>query len=219
MRNILFLLFVSISISAFGQKHFVGVQAGLNLTNITAKDGFDDTEMRTGFIGGINYELKLSDKYQLGIDALYSQQGFNEKIIFIDDFGNETGSNSNFKSHYNYFSIPVKIGYEIGEKIKIIPRIGIVPSFLLKAEVIMPKFDSNLNVSGHETVELVDVSKFDLGGLIEVGFEKQLSDNVFLCPTLNYKHSLTTFSNSNYFDGDDMRHYSFSISVGLKYRL
>jgi hypothetical protein len=39
MRNILFLLFVSISISAFGQKHFVGVQAGLNLTNITAKDG------------------------------------------------------------------------------------------------------------------------------------------------------------------------------------
>jgi hypothetical protein len=58
-----------------------------------------------------------------------------------------------------------------------------------------------------------------LGGLIEVGFEKQLSDNVFLSPTLNYKHSFTTFSNSNYFNEKDLRHYSFSIFVGMKYRL
>jgi hypothetical protein len=57
------------------------------------------------------------------------------------------------------------------------------------------------------------------GGLIEIGFEKQLSDNLLLCPVLNYKHSLTTFSNSNYFDGNDLRHYSFSISIGLKYKL
>ncbi len=220
MKKVLLILFILISISAFGQKHFIGVQAGINLTNLTAKDIFNDTKMRTGFIGGVSYELKFSKKYQFGIDALYTQQGFIDKMIYVDDYGNETGNNENFKFNYDYFSIPLKVGYEKGEKIKIIPRIGVVPSILLKAETIMPKFDSTGSVIGHETVDTKDyVSKFDLGGLVELGFERKLSDNILLCPSLTYKHSLTTFSNSDYFDGGNMRHYGFSISIGLKYGL
>ena len=220
MKKLLTILFISLSISAFGQEHFVGVQAGLNFTNLTAKETFNDTEMRTGLTGGINYELKISGKYQLGIDALYSQQGFIDKMIYIDEYGNETGEDENFKFNYDYLSIPLKIGYEMGNKIKVIPRIGIVPSFLLKAETITPKFDSNGNVIGHETIDAKDyVSKFDFRGLVELGLESKLSDNIMLCPTVIYKHSLTTFSNSDYFDGSKMKHYGFSISIGLKYKL
>ena len=220
MKKILLILFISISISAFGQKHFLGVQAGLSLTNLTAKDIFNDTEMRTGFIGGINYQLKIFEKYQIGIDALYSQQGFIDKMVYVDEYGNETGGDEKFKFNYDYFNFPIKIGYETGNKTKIIPRIGIVPSILLKAETIMPRFDSNGNVINHETVDTKDyVSKFDLGGIVELGFERKLSDNILLCPSLTYKHSLTTFSNSDYFDGGKMRHYGFSLSVGLKYGL
>jgi hypothetical protein len=220
MKKVLLIMFISISIGAFGQKHFIGVQAGINLTNLTAKDIFNDTKMRAGLIGGVNYELKISEKYQFGIDALYSQQGFIDKMIYVDDYGNETGDNENFKFNYDYISIPIKVGYKIGDIIKVIPGIGLVPSILLKAETIMPGFDSNGNVIGHETVDTKDyVSKFDLGGLVELGLERKLSDNILLCHSLTYKHSLTTFSNSDYFVGGKMRHYGFSISFGLKYGL
>jgi hypothetical protein len=64
-----------------------------------------------------------------------------------------------------------------------------------------------------------NVSKFDFGGIVEFGIETDLSENFILCSNFNYKHSLTTFSNSDYFDGQDMRHYGFSVIVGLKYLL
>ena len=220
MKRILTILLISLTISAFGQEHFVGVQAGLNFTNLTAKESFNDTEMRTGFIGGVNYELKVSSKFRLGIDILYSQRGFNDKITLMNEYGVNIGENEDFKFNYDYISIPIKAGYELGNKIKIIPRIGIVPSFLHEAKVIIPNFDSNGNVIEYETIKHTDlVSNFDLGGLVELGFESKLSDNILLCPALTYKHSLTTFSNSDYFDGSKMRHYGFSISLGLKYKL
>jgi hypothetical protein len=112
------------------------------------------------------------------------------------------------------------VGYEMGGKLKIIPRIGIIPSVLIQAKMITPKFDSHGNVTGHETIDAGDfVSKFDFGGLIELGFERSLSDKLLLCPSLTYKHSITTFSNADYFDGGKMRHYGLSIAVGLKYQL
>lgn len=220
MKKILLILFISLSINVLGQEHFVGVQTGLNITSISSKEVFDDAKMRTGFSGGINYELKTSGKFQYEINALYSQRGFNEKIILMNEYGVEMGENDDFKFYYNYFSIPLKVGYELGNKIKIIPRVGIVPSFLLKAGLVMPKFDENGNVTGDDTLDHTDyVSRFDFGGLAELGFERELSDNMLLCAALNYKYSLTTFSNSDYFNNSKMRHYGYSISIGIKYRL
>ena len=122
--------------------------------------------------------------------------------------------------NYDYFSIPIKFGYELGEKIKMIPKIGIVPAFVMKAETTSPTFDGNGTVTGQETFDHMDnVSKFDFGGIVEFGIETDLSENFILCSNFNYKHSLTTFSNSDYFDGQDMRHYGFSVIVGLKYLL
>lgn len=220
MKKILLILFISLSINVLGQEHFVGVQAGLNFTNISSKEVFDDAEMRTGFSGGINYELKTSGKFQYEINVLYSQRGFNERIILMNEYGVEMEIKDDFKFYYNYFSIPLKVGYELGNKMKIIPRVGIVPSFLSKAGIVAPQFDGNGNVTGHETTVHTDyVSRFDFGGLAELGFERELSGNMLLCAALDYKHSITTFSNSDYFDNSKMRHYGYSISIGVKYRI
>lgn len=219
MKKTLFLFLLLISIHTLGQEHLIGVQSGLNLTNITDNAFFDNSKTRTGFIGGINYTFKISDRYQIGVDALYAQQGYISKFIAIEEYGPQTGVEDS-KFNHDYFSLPLKIGYEMGEKIKIIPRIGLVPSFLIKAESIIPRFDDSGNVTGHETVNArYAISKFDFGGLLELGFESRLTGNLFFCPALTYRHSLSTFSNSNYFEDSKMRHYGLSIAVGIKYQL
>jgi hypothetical protein len=220
MRQILIFIFISISYFAFGQKQLIGLQGGLNLTNFTSKESFQYTEMKTGFIGGITYDLILTEKYVLEIDILYSQRGANDQFSIIDDFGQYAGQVET-EMNYDYLSFPVKIGYELGNKLRVIPKIGIVPAAIIKAEITSPTFGGNGGiVIGKETIDHKDyVSKFDFGGIVEIGIETNLSENIIFCSNLNYKHSLTTFSNSDYFDGQDMRHYGFSIAVGLKYIL
>ncbi len=219
MRQILILLFILISSVTWGQKHLIGIQGGLNFTNFTSKEGFANTSTKTGFVGGITYDLKLNEKYRIGVDILYSQRGVDDKFIITDENGTYSGKQDN-EMNYDYLSVPIKIGYELGNKIRFIPKIGIVPAIAIKAEITSPTVDGNGMVTGKETINHIDyVSKFDLGGIIEFGFETDVSENFVFCSNLNYKHSLTTFSNSNYFDGQDMRHYGFSVAVGIKYRL
>ena len=219
MRQILIFLFFLISSVAFGQKHLIGIQGGLNLTNFTSKESFENTSPRTGFIGGVTYDFMLSEKFRIGVDILYSQQGVKDKFILTNDNGVFIGEEKT-EMNYDYLSLPIKFGYELGEKIKLIPKIGIVPAFVLKAEITSPTFDGNGIVTGKETIDHTDyVSKFDFGGMVEFGIETDLTKNIIFCSNLNYKHSLTTFSNSDYFDGQNMRHYGFSVVVGLKYKL
>ncbi len=220
MRQILILLFILISSIAFGQKQLFGLQGGLNLTNFTSKESFKNTEMKTGFIGGITYDLMLTEKYVLEIDILYSQRGVTDQFSITDDYGQYAGQVET-EMNYDYLCFPVKIGYKLGNKLKIIPKIGIVPAAIIKAEITSPTFGGNGGiVTGKETIDHKDyVSKFDLGGIVEFGIETNLSENIIFCSNLNYKHSLTTFSNSDYFEGQDMRHYGFSLAIGLKYMI
>jgi hypothetical protein len=217
MKKVPFILFIAFSINTFGQKHAIGIQGGLNLTHLTAKESFDDIGFRTGFKGGLAYELKFRDRYQFGAGLLYSQQGFTDKFIFMDDFGNVTGESENFEYNYDYLKLPLKLGYEIGGKLKLVPRVGLVPSILIQAEVFLPIFDSEWNIIGKETIKTTDkVSKFDFAGLLELGFDYGLSEKLWLCSSVAYERSITTFSNADYFAGNKMRHYGFSLSVGLK---
>lgn len=219
MRPILIFLFILISSVAWGQKHFIGIQGGLNFTNFTSKESFENTSTKTGFIGGITYDFMLIEKYRIEVDILYSQRGVKDKFILTNDNGEYIGEQDN-EMNYDYLCIPIKFGCELDNKIRLIPKIGIVPAIAIKAEITSPVFDDNGMITGKETIDHKDnISKFDLGGIVEIGIETDLFENLIFCSNLNYQHSLTTFSNSDYFDGQDMRHYGFLISVGMKYRL
>ena len=96
-----------------------------------------------------------------------------------------------------------------------------VSALVLKAEIKYPIVDNNVFVvTGEEIINQKEyISKFDLSGMLEVAIEGNLSEHIVLCPTLTYKHSLTTIYNRDYLDDNNMRHYGFSVSVGLKYIL
>lgn len=219
MRKLLLILLTGISINVFGQIHSIGIQGGVNLTNLTG-DIFKDSKYRSGIIGGFNYELLFKNNYTIGTDILYSQQGFIDNDPLPNSNGNILENISGSKYYYDYLSIPIKFGYTKGQKLKSFVKIGICPSFLLNAESTVPKFDSSGDVTGYEKVDVKEnVSKFDFGGLLEVGIGYSLKNRFELFSSLTGRKSLTTFSNSDYFRDSKMRHYGFSLAVGLKYRL
>ena len=216
MRKLLFILLIGISVSAFGQVQSIGFQSGVNLTNLTG-DIFKDSKYRTGIIGGFNYELLFKSNYTIGTDILYAQQGFIDNITIMDNYGNIIGDS---KHCYDYLSIPIKFGYTKGQKLKSFVKIGICPSFLLSAKSTVSKFDSSGDVAGYEKVDIKNyVSKFDFGGLLELGVGYSLENRIELFSSLTGRKSLTSFSNSDYFQNSKIRHYGFSLMVGLKYRL
>ena len=219
MRKLLFILLAAISMNAFGQVHSIGIQSGVNLTNLTGNI-FKDSGYRTGFIGGFNYELLIKNKYTIGTDLIYSQQGFIDDQTFPDMNSSMLGNTQNSKYYYDYLSIPIKLGYTKGAKLKEFIKIGLSPSFLLSAESTIPMFDSAGNLTGYKKVDVKsNVSKFDLGGLLEIGIGYSLKNRIELFSSLTGRKSLTTFSNADYFGDSKMRHYGFSLIAGLKYRI
>lgn len=220
MKGLFLMVLSVISINTFGQVHSIGIQGGVNLTNLTSFNTFGDSKFRTGIIGGFNYEFLFQGKYTLGADILYNQQGFTEKDIFTDDTGNPTGKTAEIKFDYDYLSLPLQIGYTLGNKIKGFAKIGVCPSVLLKAATTTPKVDVQGSLIRYETFDVKDkVSKFDLAGLIELGAGYVLNDNLEFFSSLTYRKSVTTFSNADYFKDSKMRHYGYSLAIGLKYKL
>ncbi|WP_299583976.1 outer membrane beta-barrel protein [uncultured Sunxiuqinia sp.] len=219
MRHFIILFFFLVSSVALGQKHLIGIQGGVNLTNFSSNESFENTTFRTGWIGGLTYDWLLNDKYRFGLDILYAQRGIKDKFYLMDDNGVYTGEIKT-EMNYDYLSFPLKFGYVFGNRVRLIPKIGIVPALVMKAEITVPGFDDNGMITGWETVDHKDyVTQFDLGGIGELGIETDLSERLILCSSFSYKHSFTTFSNSGYFDGYQLRHYGFSIALGIKYRL
>ena len=219
MKKLLLILLIGISMNVVGQIHSIGIQGGVNLTNLTG-DTFKDSQFRTGIIGGFNYELLFKNRYTIGTDLLYSQQGFSDKFIFMNDFGNVLRKGPESKYYYDYLSVPIKFGYTEGQKLKSFVKIGLCPSFLLKAETAQAMIDLSGNLTGYEKVDVKEnVSKFDFGGLLELGIGYSLNNQFELVSSLTGRKSLTTFSNADYFKDAKMRHYGFSLTLGLKYRL
>ena len=220
MKKIAFLVFlVGFSIKTFSQTQFIGLQGGVNFSNASSVLYFDGSKNKLGLTGGIGYELMLKN-YIITTGLLYNQFGFIKRILFAYENGNIFEINSDFEYNYDYLSIPLKLGYSIGKKFRIVPMLGIQPSFLVKAGTIRPKLDINNQKIGFRTVNVKEyVSKFDLAGLLEIELNYSINSHIDIFTSCDYKYSFTTFSNDNYFSECKLKHYAYAFSVGMKYKI
>lgn len=223
MRKIIIIVFSIIAIRTYGQIQTIGFQLGLNLTNITAKEYFEDTKYRKAILTGIQYEFLFSNKYSLGLDVLYSQQGFNEDFSFImvDKYGEliTIAPNEIIKYKYDYLLVPLKIGYSFGNTLKISPKFGLCPAILLDAKMVFPEINENGIKIEEETIYHKNVSKFDMSGQLEIEVKYQINNKMELLTSALYRQSLTKFSNDNYFKESKMIHFGFSFCIGLRYKI
>ena len=222
MKKIIIIVFSIIAIRTYGQIQTVGFQFGLNLSNITAREHFEDTKYRKAISTGIKYEFLFSNKFSLGLDVLYSQQGFNEDISYTiaDEFGEiiTVKPDEKTKYKYDYLLVPLKVGYSFGNTLKISPKFGLCPAILLDAKMILPAVNENGIKIDEQTFEHKNVNKFDVSGQLEIEVKYPINKMELFTSAL-YRQSLTKFSNDNYFKESKMMHLGFSFSIGLTYRI
>ncbi|NJO90180.1 MAG: PorT family protein [Chloroflexia bacterium] len=216
MKKLLSVLILLSTTSAFGQNHLIGIKSGISLTNVSADDFFDGDDYRAGFTGGLTYEYEFSKKFHFGVDLLYAQKGFKSDVTFTDAIGSVVKDKESIKFNYNYLSLPVKGGFSMGNRLAAFLNLGLVPSLLADAKTITP----TIGTVEEETYNISDrVTRFDFGGLVEIGGNYQLNDKLAMLASFAYQQSFTTITNKDYFNNSKARHFGMTLSIGLKYAL
>ncbi|MGL2963256.1 porin family protein [Flavobacterium sp. RSB2_4_14] len=181
-----------------------GVKAGVNFANLTASE---DLTMKVGFhIGGF-MEYKLSKKFTLQPELLYSTQG--AKYQGSDALsGYIISGESNYK--LAYLNLPVMAKYYVSSKFSLEagPQIG----FLLSAK---NEFDYSGTLLGEPISESGEVdikddfNAFDYG--INFGAGYDFNDKISL--GLRYNLGLSDVSDFYYFDKNSV----IQLSLGYKF--
>jgi hypothetical protein len=220
MKNIfLFILTIS-TLKVVGQNHLFGVKGGANSTNITSSNFVSQTNSRTGLAAGLTYDFLFKKHFSIGVDIIYSQRGFTNDIVFTDNGGSPTGEKYTTIFNYNYVSLPIKAGFNIGTKLYGFTNIGIISSFLVDAKTTTSIFDIDGQLTGNETFDVTNrVTKLDYAGLVEIGGGYKFKGRYWLFTSLTYQHSFTSITNSDYYANSKIKHYGMTLNLGLKYAL
>ena len=195
-----------------GQNHFLGVKGGANSTNITSSNFYSQNDSRTGLTAGLTYEFLFKKHFSIGADLIYNQRGFTNELEFIN-LGNLYATAFN----YDYVSLPIKTGFNIGTKLYGFTNIGVIPSLLVDAKITIPTFDTDGWLAGKETYDVTHrVSKFDFAGLVEIGGGYKFNGRYWMFTSFSYQHSFTTITNSDYYSNSKIRHNGMNLTIGLK---
>lgn len=178
-----------------------GVKAGLNLASFGG-DG-EDVSSKVGFhVGGLA-EIKLSDKFSIQPELLYSTQGAKEKGQ-VEFNGDVYDVEMNYK--LAYINVPVLAKYYVAEKFSLEagPQIG----FLVSA-----KGEATFGGNSEEDDIKDAFESIDFG--VDFGAGYDFTENISL--GLRYNLGLSNIAKTE--DGDDfkMNNSVLSLSFGYKF--
>jgi len=167
------LLCVASAVNA--QENFsFGFKGGLNASTVTG-DNDDGTSARIGVHIGVMGEISLSNKFSIQPELMYSQQGAQQDVVFINQ--GVTLGTGELKARYNYINLPLLAKYYITKSFSVEagPQIG----FLLSAE----QEGGDVTADADEIVKNIDVAaaigvsyKLDNGINFSARYNAGLSD-------------------------------------------
>ena len=201
-----------LSISAFGQNHFIGLKSGISWTNVSSSNSEDINNNLPGLMTGLTYSYHLKQHITFDADLLYAQRGYSSSIVLFSGNPEEVKIDGEF--NYDYISLPLKAGLVYGKRISGFANVGIIPSFLINANSTL---SSPTNSRSYNLTNLV--TRFDFAGLIEIGASLDINNRILINSSLEYQHSFTSTTNSEYRADDTIKHYGMILSIGLKYAL
>ncbi|MFB3389006.1 porin family protein [Flavobacterium sp. LAR06] len=178
-----------------------GVKGGVNFANLTGDT--EDASLKVGFHVGGFAEIKVSDKFSVQPELLYSTQGAK-----FDESGE--GFDIENKLNLSYLNIPVMAKFYVAEKFSLEagPQIG----FLLSAKAKSEGTDEGITLSAEEDVK-DSFESIDFGVNFGAGYD--FTEN--LSAGVRYNLGLSNIAKTE--DGDDfkMNNSVFSLSVGYKF--
>lgn len=216
MKKLFFIIIVIISSNLFAQKHFIGGHIGTNISSFRSETKNSIGSNLISFIGGLDYEFKFKSKMLLGASLLYDRKGFmildsriehNNHFIKVD-----------LKNKFSYLSLPIKVGYSLGNKFNINAYTGIIPSYLLsaKGEISSDADISDISESGSDDFSEY-YKNFEISGLLEIGVAYFVNDGFGLYISAGYSYGLTDINKNDMFES----YYNsrLRLSIGTKFDL
>jgi len=217
MQHFFSILTLLIAFPVFSQNHFIGIKGGINWTDVQRTNLPVNNGARQGFHSGLTYQYSLTKNHNIGLDFLYFQKGFSNKFIFTDESGNPTGENASFWYNYDYLSFPITWGYEIGDQFSAFANVGIVPAYLINANVITPEIEGIVEGGTNYTTD--KVNRFDLGAMLEMGAKYRILPQLLVKASFGIHHGITSVTNVDYFKNSEIRHKGMRFSIGVMYGL
>jgi long-subunit fatty acid transport protein len=198
----------SLLVLAFGftyaQKAEFGIKGGLNVANQNySGDGAPSPSSIIGFhIGGF-VDVKISDKFSIQPELLYSTQGSKFNLDVPYD-GQDYSTENTFK--LAYINIPVMFKYYAAAKFSLEagPQIGFLVDSKLKTNVI----GQSVSQDAKDIFESIDFG-LNLGAGYD--FTKKLSVGI------RYNLGLTNVMKTESGDNSEVKNSVFSLSVGYKF--
>jgi opacity protein-like surface antigen len=193
------------AVFAFGfanaQETKFGVKGGLNVANISGD--IEDNSSKVGFHVGGFVEIKVSDKFSVQPELLFSTQGAQRE--YSEDFGGTVVS-INEKINLSYLNIPVMAKYYVAEgfSLEAGPQIG----FLTSAKYKFEAEGEEEEVDGKDDFESVD---FGLNFGAGYDFTENLSAG------LRYNLGLSNIVKTDAGNDNKFQNSVLSVSLGYKF--
>lgn len=195
--------------AAKAQEIKYGVKAGLNLSTLTGDVAYYDVKSKAGFHVGGFAEFKITDKFAVQPELLYSTQGGKISFSSSDDF---SYTNDKRDIKLAYLNLPVMAKYYIipGLSVEAGPQVG----FLLSAKneyQIYSSVSEDLSGSGEEDIK-GDSKSVDFGFNLGAGYE--FTENIFV--QARYNFGMTSISEDS-INEYDPKNGVLQLSFGYKF--
>ena len=186
-----------------------GAKAGLNISTFNGDVANYDVKSKAGFHVGGFVEVKLTDKFSVQPELLYSMQGAKLEYSVSDEFSSASDKQD---IKLGYLNIPIMAKYYVipGLSIEAGPQVGFLLS--AKSKYATTYFvGEELSESGEEDIK-DDSKSVEFGFNFGAGYE--FTENIFV--QARYNLGLTSFS-ENAVNEFDPKNGVFQISLGYKF--
>lgn len=200
----------AIAVMVFGfanaQEVKYGLKGGLNLSNFSGDTEDVNLKSKAGFnIGGF-VEIKLSDKYAIQPELLYSTQGSKVKgeFVQIDD----VLYRGNVCFNLSYINVPVMFKYYVVDKFNVEagPQIGFLAS--AKTKTTIDGYNGSNELDAKEIFKSIDFG-------LNLGVGCDFTENIFA--SARYNLGLANIAKTDAGDDSKIHNSVFSLSVGYKF--
>lgn len=217
------LLMTAAAVFAFGfanaQEVKFGAKAGLNLSTVSISgDGSEGQSPKSiiGFHVGGFAEFKVSDKFSVQPELLFSTQGVKGEVSSSTAF---YSMNTKSTQNLNYINIPVMAKYYVieGLHIEAGPQVGFLLSVKAETDTTVttsfPGFPSTTTTTSESTTDKSTANTIDFGLNLGAGYD--ITENI--SAGLRYNLGLTNISKIENQGNYSVKNRVLSLSVAYKF--
>lgn len=219
----------------FGLK--AGVNASLFTREVAPFDGERSSKYadflsyyRPSGMGGVTAQLTLNKHFSLGAEVIFNSRGMafrepNQRVIIVDDEGNEEFAYTYFNYNIDYIEFPLMINYGFkppAHKVMVMGYIGLAPGTVVNRKTKLryeKSTDGSPSRGRNEQARLNSVNPFNTSLLAGVQIGEMNTDRATIFGDLRFSHTLLpVFERDKTLEGANLKTHMFTVSMAFGVR-